>query len=70
MGTFPKGLRANQLFSSIDSDPLEKLLAILIGKTVASPTILQGGLVVGALVAYGLLFGWYLRTMRQRNVSN
>lgn len=67
MGNFPEGLSQGQLFSSIDSDPVEKMLAILFGRTVHSPTFALVGLSLAAIVAYIALFKWYL-VMMKKNV--
>lgn len=67
MGNFPNGLDADSLFSSVDSDPIEKMLAILFGKAVDTWDIKLIGFSVLALIAYILLFGWYFKQMRKEN---
>lgn len=65
MGNFPKGLEAGQMFSSVDSDPLEKMLAIVIGKAVSHPGLMPIVYAVLALAAYLIMFAWYLRRIKQ-----
>lgn len=69
MGTFPEGLGKNQLFSSIDSNPVEKMIGVLIGQTTASPTLLLVLGSVGAIVLYIVVFKWYLRKMKDNTSS-
>src|SRR5690606_30732339 len=67
MGNFPAGLSSNALISSVDSDPIEKMLAILFGKAVDTMDIKLIGFSVLALVVYILLFAWYFKQMRKEN---
>lgn len=69
MGNFPSGLKEGQLFSSIDSDPIEKMLAILFGKTISSPNLNLIVFSVIALVIYIVIFKWYLKMMKN-NLKN
>lgn len=65
MGNFPDGLSQGQLFSSVDSDPIEKMLAMLFGtaaKTLDPKLILSS---LAALVVYLLIFAWYLKQLRK-----
>ncbi|MDF7665907.1 PTS transporter subunit IIC [Bifidobacterium sp. ESL0745] len=65
MGVFPAGLGKNEMFSAVDSDPIEKMLALLFGnaaKTLDWKLILCSVL---ALVAYVALFAWYVHTLRK-----
>ncbi|MEK4974571.1 hypothetical protein NSQ89_19725 [Niallia sp. FSL R7-0648] len=57
MANFPNELDADSLFSSVDSDPIEKMLAILFGKAVDTWDIKLIEFSVLALIAYILLFG-------------
>ncbi|EJF90431.1 PTS transporter subunit IIC [Bartonella tamiae] len=69
MGTFPPSLHQDQLFSSVDSDPLEKMLSILISKAITHPTAV---LVIGAIIAtfaYLAMFIWYFRKMKKINTT-
>lgn len=70
MGTFPEGLAEGQLFSSIDSNPIEKMIGVLIGKATASPTM---ALVLGSVAAiaiYVIVFKWYLKKMKTNASSS
>jgi PTS system galactitol-specific IIC component len=67
MGNFPSGLSDGALFSSVDSDPLEKMLTILVGKAAET---LDPKLILFALLAMGgyiLMFVWYFKQMRKEN---
>lgn len=69
MGTFPSGLAEGQLFSAVDSMPIEKMLAVLIGEAVSSLDIfLIGGSVV-AIIAYVIIFKWYLSQLNRENAK-
>ncbi|KRL14515.1 PTS transporter subunit IIC [Schleiferilactobacillus perolens] len=65
MNNFPKGLAKGQLFSSIDSDPIEKMLAILFGRAFNTfdLKLILSSLV--AIIGYGVLFKWYLGQMHK-----
>lgn len=69
MNSFPKGMPHDQLFSSVDSDPLEKMLSILIAKTSVSltPPMLIATLV--SVIAYASLFTWYVKRMKKINAA-
>ncbi|MFS0614029.1 PTS transporter subunit IIC [Lederbergia ruris] len=67
MGNFPEGLSSNALISSVDSDPIEKMLAILFGKAVDTMDMKLIGFSILALVVYILLFAWYFKQMRKEN---
>jgi len=67
MGNFPAGLASDALISSVDSDPIEKMLAILLGNAVDTMDFKLIGLSVIALVGYILLFAWYFKQMRKEN---
>lgn len=64
MGTFPEGLAEGQLFSSIDSNPIEKMIGVLIGKATASPTMILVLGSVAAIAIYVIVFKWYLKKMK------
>ena len=65
MGVFPAGLGKNEMFSAVDSDPLEKMLAMLIGNAVRTLDLKTIGLALLALLAYITLFAWYIRRLRR-----
>lgn len=70
MHSLPPGLEPHQLFSSVDSDPLEKMLAILLGSTSAHPEAQMLLLSVVAVAAYMALFVWYCRRMKTINATD
>ncbi len=70
MNSFPSGLSHNQLFSSVDSDPLEKMLSILIAKTSVSLDIQMVIISAVAILAYLGMFFWYFRRMQQINTTS
>ncbi|MFG1173108.1 PTS transporter subunit IIC [Erwiniaceae bacterium CAU 1747] len=69
MHSFPQGMSHDRLFSSVDSDPLEKMLSILIAKTSVSltPSMLIATLV--SIIAYLCLFTWYVKRMKSLNAT-
>ena len=69
MNNFPAGLSEGQLFSSVDSDPLEKMLAVLLGKAVDTMDLSLILLSVAALAAYILMFVWYFKQMKKDNLK-
>lgn len=70
MGTFPEGLAEGQLFSSIDSNPIEKMIGVLIGKATASPTMTFVLGSVAAIAIYVIVFKWYLKKMKTNASSS
>lgn len=69
MGVFPAGLSKNEMFSAVDSDPIEKMLALLFGNAAKT---LDWKLILGsivALVVYVALFVWYVRTLRKEALT-
>jgi len=64
-GSYPIGLEAGQLFSSVGADPLEKMLAVVIGVAVSSRAMISILCAIVALGAYVLMFAWYFRRIRQ-----
>lgn len=61
MNNFPDGLEQGQLFTSIDSNPIEKMLAILLGTGVQQANIPMLASFAACIVVYILLFIWYRR---------
>lgn len=68
MGVFPSGLGRNEMFSAVDSDPLEKMLAMLIGNAAKTLDLKTIGLAVLAVAAYIALFAWYHRQLGREAV--
>ncbi|WP_339236060.1 PTS transporter subunit IIC [Oceanobacillus sp. FSL W7-1281] len=69
MNNFPDGLSENTLISSIDSDPIEKMLAILFGQAIETVDISLIIYSVIGLFVYILLFLWYFKAMKKQNVE-
>lgn len=69
MHSFPQGMAQDRLFSSVDSDPLEKMLSMLIAK--ASITLNPQMLLLAAVatVAYLGMFAWYFKRMKKINAA-
>ncbi|GAB2542678.1 PTS transporter subunit IIC [Gracilibacillus alcaliphilus] len=67
MNNFPAGLPENALISSVDSDPIEKMLAILIGQAATTLNWLSILYAVVAFAGYLLLFFWYFKQMKKQN---
>lgn len=68
MGVFPSGLGRNEMFSAVDSDPLEKMLAMLIGNAAKTLDLKTIGLAVLAVAVYIALFAWYHRQLGREAV--
>lgn len=67
MNSFPKGLAHDQLFSSVDSDPLEKMLSILVAR---ASVIMDSQLIIMSVIAtaaYLCMFVWYFKRMKKIN---
>ncbi|WP_018665401.1 PTS transporter subunit IIC [Heyndrickxia acidiproducens] len=69
MNSFPAGLAKGALFSSVDSNPIEKMLAVLIGRAADTLDIKLIGLSLLALAGYVLVFVWYCKQMGKRNAA-
>lgn len=69
MGTFPEGLSNGQLFSSVDSMPVEKMLAMLVGKMADTLDLKLIALTVVGFVVYILIFKWYLNTLKKDTLN-
>ncbi|AWB46540.1 PTS galactitol transporter subunit IIC [Paenibacillus sp. CAA11] len=69
MNNFPAGLAEGTLFSSVDSDPIEKMLAILMGSAVKTLDMKLILYAVLAIVGYLAVFFWYFKQMRKENAK-
>lgn len=65
MGNLPKGLEEGQLFTSIDSNPVEKIMAIVLGEGYANFDIKLLAIALISLVAYVMIFKWYQKEMEK-----
>ncbi len=66
IGEFPSGLAKNQMFSSVDSDPIEKMLGILVGNAWNSFDIRLIIFAIIAVILYIIFFLWYFKSMGKR----
>lgn len=69
MNNLPKGMHKGQMFTSIDSNPLEKMFAIIFGQGVHR---LDGTKLLIATIGvalYVILFIWYRRQLKAREVK-
>lgn len=66
IGEFPSGLSKNQMFSSVDSDPIEKMLGVLVGNAWNSFDIRLIIFAIIAVVFYLIFFLWYFKSMGKR----
>lgn len=66
IGEFPSGLSKNQMFSSVDSDPIEKMLGVLVGNAWNSFDIRLIIFAIIAVVFYIIFFLWYFKSMGKR----
>ncbi len=66
IGEFPSGLSKNQMFSSVDSDPIEKMLGILVGNAWNSFDIRLIIFAIIAVILYIIFFLWYFKSMGKR----
>ncbi|MDT3994149.1 PTS transporter subunit IIC [Mammaliicoccus fleurettii] len=67
MSEFPSGLSKGQMFSSVDSDPIEKMLAILIGNAWDTLDIKLILISLVAIIAYISIFAWYFKAMKVKD---
>lgn len=67
MNNFPKGLQADQLFSSIDSNPIEKMLAILLGKGYYEVNFTYLVSAIVFILIYIMIFSWYRKQISKYN---
>ena len=63
INSYLSGLEDGQLFTSIDSNPIEKLLAILLGTGIQQVNIPMLAGFAACIVVYVLLFIWYRREL-------
>lgn len=68
MNNLPDGFVEGQLFTSIDSNPIGKLIAMMFGQGVGELSIVKLAIAVVSVIAYGLLFLWY-RKQLQKNLE-
>ena len=64
LGTFPSSLKEDQMFTSIDSNPIEKMLGMLLGQGFHDVNWTMLGGFAGGIAVYLLLFWWYRGELR------
>ncbi|CQR45938.1 Galactitol permease IIC component [Paraliobacillus sp. PM-2] len=70
VGAFPAGLDSGALIThSTLEGPVEKFIAIIVGRLGESFTIQNILIAVGTLTAYIGLFVWYVKEMKKRNAA-
>ncbi len=70
VGAMPEGIADNVLIThSTLGSPLEKFIAILIGQAGDGFELTPILLAIAALIAYLVLFAWYVKQMKIRNVE-
>ncbi|WP_182200223.1 PTS galactitol transporter subunit IIC [Paraliobacillus salinarum] len=70
VGAFPAGLESGALIThSTLEGPVEKFIAIIVGRLGESFTLKNILIAVGSLTAYIGLFVWYLKEMKKRNAE-
>lgn len=67
IGNVPAGLSVGQLFSSVDSNPIEKLLAMLIGTAFSTFDLKLLLFSFITVTFYIILFIWYIKALRKDN---
>lgn len=66
MNNFPNGLEKGQLFTSIDSNPLEKMFGMILGQGISAMDITKLGIAGISILAYILLFVWYRKQLQKQ----
>ena len=70
MNSVPGGLSEGQLFSSIDSMPLEKMISMLVAQATTSTNIQLIGTALVAATAYLAMFLWYFKAMKNSSLKS
>ncbi len=67
IGEFPSGLSDSQMFSSVDSDPIEKMLGVLVGNAWNTFDIQLVIPAIIAIIAYISFFFWYFKSISKKD---
>jgi galactitol-specific phosphotransferase system IIC component len=70
IGEFPSGLSDGQMFSSVDSDPIEKMLGMLVGNAWNTFDIQLVIPAVIAVIVYIIFFFWYFKAISKKKDQN
>lgn len=68
MNNLPDGFVEGQLFTSIDSNPIGKMIALLFGQGFGEGDMMKLLMAVAGMAAYALVFLWY-RKQLQKNLE-
>ena len=64
MNNLPKGMSKNQMFTSIDSNPFEKMFAVIFGQGAHDLDLTKLLISAVCVVLYVLLFMWYRKQLQ------
>ena len=70
IGEFPSGLSDGQMFSSVDSDPIEKMLGMLVGNAWDTFDIQLVIPAVIAVIVYISFFFWYFKAISKKDQNS
>ena len=70
IGEFPSGLSDGQMFSSVDSDPIEKMLGMLVGNAWNTFDIQLVIPAVIAVIVYISFFFWYFKAICKKDQNS
>ncbi|ATF29422.1 TPA: PTS galactitol transporter subunit IIC [Staphylococcus aureus] len=70
IGEFPSGLSDGQMFSSVDSDPIEKMLGMLVGNAWNTFDIQLVIPAVIAVIVYISFFFWYFKAISKKDQNS
>lgn len=70
IGEFPSGLSDSQMFSSVDSDPIEKMLGMLVGNAWNTFDIQLVIPAVIAVIVYISFFFWYFKAISKKDQNS
>ena len=69
MNNFPAGLDKGQLFTSIDSNPIEKMIAVFLGQGFKTFDLSKLGIAIIGIAAYIVVFIWYRNQLKKEHSS-
>lgn len=70
IGEFPSGLSDGQMFSSVDSDPIEKMLGMLVGNAWNTFDIQLVIPAIIAVIVYISFFFWYFKAISKKDQNS
>ena len=63
MNNLPAGFTEGQLFTSVDSNPIGKIIAMQVGQGIQQSNVTQILVAVGGIALYSALFHWYRKQL-------